>query len=50
MDNWFNLNASWDFANAYEIKPRHYRIGIFAPGLNEKKGILHIKKIEIDAR
>lgn len=49
LDNWFNLSASWDLANAEQIKPRHYRLGIFAPGLNEKSGILHIKRIEIKA-
>lgn len=50
MGNWFNLGASWDLADAEQIKPRHYRIGIFAPGLNEKSGLLHIKKIQIEAK
>ncbi len=50
MGNWFNLGASWDLAEAYQVKSRHYRIGIFAPGLNENNGILHIKKIEIEAK
>lgn len=49
-DNWYTLTAIWDLANAYQIKPRHYRIGLFAPGLNEKSGILHIKKIQIEAK
>lgn len=49
-DNWYTLGASWDTANAEQIKPRHYRIGFFAPGLNEKNGILHIKKIQVEAK
>jgi hypothetical protein len=49
-DNWYTLTATWDLADAYQIKPRHYRIGFFLPGLNEKNGILHIKKIQIEAK
>jgi len=49
-ENWFNLTAMWDLANAYQIKPRHYRIGFFLPGISEKNGLFQIRKIEIGAK
>jgi len=48
--NWFTLTATWDLANAEQIKPRHYRIGFFLPGISEKNGLFQIQKIEIGAK